>query len=32
MSIISMKNFVATLIGTTIISIILAVISLAWTY
>jgi hypothetical protein len=31
MSIISMKNFVATLIGTTIISIILAIISLVCT-
>ncbi len=32
MKIISMKNFVATMIVTTIISVILAIISLIWTY
>jgi hypothetical protein len=32
MKIISMKNFVATMIVTTIISIVIAIISLVWTY
>jgi len=32
MKMISMKNFVATMIVTTIISIIIAIISLVWTY
>lgn len=32
MKIISMKNFVATMIVTTIIAVILAIISLIWTY
>lgn len=31
-TIISMKNFVATMVVTTIISIIIAIISLIWTY
>jgi hypothetical protein len=32
MQIISMKNFVATMVVTTIIAVILAIISLIWTY
>jgi len=31
-TIISMKNFIATMVGTTIIAVIIAIISLIWTY